>query len=74
MDNKINAEEVANVLIGLIRVGVALLLIWLTQALWNGVITDITGFKAITYWQAVLLTLFLDTNPWRALAGIIRED
>lgn len=74
MDNKINAEEVANVLIGLIRVGVALLLIWLTQALWNGVITDITGFKAITYWQAVLLTLFLDTNPWRALASIIRED
>lgn len=28
---------------------------WLIQLLWNWVVPSITGFKAVLYWQAVVL-------------------
>jgi len=38
-----------------IMVAAAFLLIvgWIVQLLWNAIVPDITGFKKITYWQAV---------------------
>ena len=33
--------------------GIALLLSLAVRGLWNGVLTDVVGVKAITYWQAL---------------------
>ena len=40
-------------LIPLMVAGVAALLALAVHGLWNGVLTDVTGVKAITYWQAL---------------------
>ena len=40
-------------LIPVIVAGVAALLALAVHSLWNGVLTDVTGVKAITYWQAL---------------------
>lgn len=40
-------------------VGFMLAIGWVVMKIWNWVITDLTGWKAISYWQAVgLLVLF----------------
>jgi len=33
-------------------IGLALLFVWVVQLLWNALIPEIVGWKAITYWQA----------------------
>lgn len=40
-------------LIPIIVLGIVALLALAVDALWNGVLTDVLGVKAITYWQAL---------------------
>ncbi len=36
----------------LVPVAAVFLFSWIVMLLWNGIVTEITTFKAVTYWQA----------------------
>ena len=47
----------AVVFVIVIACAVALLIAWPVQLLWNEVMPEIFGLKAITFWQALMLSL-----------------
>lgn len=47
------------IILGILAIvcGIALLLAWFTQLIWNAVMPDVFNLPTITFWQAFLLQL-----------------
>jgi len=51
-DRSLPEKIVVGIGFGILGIGLLALIVWVTMALWNWLITDIFGLKEIDYWQA----------------------